>query len=199
MDLLQWYQVQSKRKWCTVSLAFSSQLGQCGESERLIRWRCLFRPMCPVWSCMTMEACSHDSDLVSFIHFFNGIDLSILPMWWQRGEVFQRRAQRRWILDFDSWRSVDRLAGRGFLRSAGRSFGGLELPVAASLASSSALLFSAKSRCPGTQCICKSTIPFDFVMCCWFCCRSHLKRSLCWSWSWRQWSFSVASCMASSK
>ena len=160
------YLVQSKRKWCIVSMAFSSQLGQWGESERLIRWRCLFNPMCPVRSCMMMEVCLRDSGLTSFIHFFDRTDLSIPLMWWQRGEVFQRRAQRRWILDFDSCRSADKLAGRGFLKSAGRSFGGLELPVAASLASSSALSFGAKSRCPGTQCICKSIIPFDFSVRC---------------------------------
>ena len=88
MDISQWYQVQSKRNWCTVSMAFLLQLGQWGESECLIWWRCLFRPMCPVQSCMTMEACLCDSNLVSFIHFFYGIDLSILPMWWQHGEVF---------------------------------------------------------------------------------------------------------------
>ena len=151
-------------------MAFSSQLGQWGESERLIQWRCLFSPMCPVQSCMIMEACLRDTGLISFIHFFDRTDLSILPIWQQHGEVFQWRAQCRWILDFDSWRSADRLAGSGFLRSAGRSLGGLELPVAASLASSSALSFRAKSRCPGTQCICKSTIPFDFAVCCWFHC-----------------------------
>ena len=89
--------------------------------------------------------------------------------------------------------------GRGFLRSAGRSFGGLEFSVAASLVSLLALSFGTKSRCPGIQCICKSTIPFDFVMCCWFHCQSHLKGSLCWSQSWHQWSLSVASCMASSR
>ena len=147
-------------------MLFSSQLGQWGESKHLIQWRCLFNPMCPVRSCMTMEVCLCDSSLTSFIHFFNRTDLSIPLMWWQCGEVFQRRAQRCWILDFDSCSSVDKLTGRGFLKSAGRSFGGLELPVAASLASSSALLFGAKSRCPGTQCICKSIIPFDFAVHC---------------------------------
>ena len=160
------YQVQSKRKWCTVLMAFLSQLGQWGESERLIQWRCLFNPMCPVQSCMTMEVCLHDSSLMSFIHFFNRTDLSIPLMWRQHGEVFQWRTQCHWILDFDSWHSVDKLAGRGFLKSAGRSFGGLELPVAASLASLLALLFGAKLRCPGTQCICKSIIPFDFAVHC---------------------------------
>ena len=172
IDRLCQYRVQSKRRWCTVSLAFSSQLGQWGESERLTRWRCLFSPMCPVRSCMIMEACLCDSGLVSSIHFFDRTDLSIPPIWRQRGEVFQRRAQHHWILAFDSWRSADRLAGRGFLRSAGRSFGGLELPVAASLASSSALSFRANSRCPGTQGICKSTIPFNFAARCWFHCRA---------------------------
>ena len=147
-------------------MAFSSQLGQWGESKRLIQWRCLFNPMCPVRSCMMMEVCLHDSGLTSFIHFFVRTDLSIPLMWWQRGEVFQQRAQRCWILDFDSWCSADKLAGRDFLKSAGRSFGGLELPVAASLASLLALLFRAKSRCPGTQCICKSIIPFDFAVHC---------------------------------
>ena len=166
MECSQWYLVQLKRKWCTVSMAFSSQLGQWGESERLIQWRCLFNPICPVWSCMTMEVCLHNSGLTSFIHFFNRTDLSIPLMWRQCGEVFQWRAQRHWILDFNSCSSADKLAGRGFLKSAGRSFGGLELPVAASLASSSALLFRAKSRCPGTQCICKSIIPFDFAVHC---------------------------------
>ena len=135
----------------------------------MIWWRCLFRPM------------------------FDGMDLSIPPMWWQC------RVQRHWILAFNSWHSADKLAGRGFLRSVGRSFGGLEFPVAASLASLLALSFSAKSRCPGIQCICKSTIPFDFAMRCWFHCQSCLKRSLCWSQSWCWWSLLVASCMVSSR
>ena len=41
--------------------------------------------------------------------------------------------------------------GRGFLKKAGRSLGGLEFPVAASFISSSALSFGEKLRCPGTQ------------------------------------------------
>ena len=111
------YQVQSKRKWCTVSMVFLLQLGQWGESERLIWWRCIFSPVCPVQSCMIMEACLCDSGLISFTHFFDRTDLSILPIWRQRGELFQQQAQHCWNLDFDSWCSADRLAGRGFLRS----------------------------------------------------------------------------------
>ena len=193
------YRVQSKKKWCTVLMVFSSQLGQWGESKHLIRWRCLFNPMCPVWSCMMMEVCLRNSGLMSFIHFFDRTDLSIPLMWRQHGEVFQQCAQRRWILDFDSWCSVDKLAGRGFLKSAGRSFRGLELPVAASLASLLALSFGAKSRCPGTQCICKSIIPFDFAVHCWFRCWACRNRSLCWIRSWRWWSLPAMSCMASSR
>ena len=77
MECSRWYLVQLKRKWCTVLMAFSLQLGQWGESKHLIQWRCLFNPMCPVWSCMTMEVCLCDSSLTSFIHFFNRTDLSI--------------------------------------------------------------------------------------------------------------------------
>ena len=48
-------------------------------------------------------------------------------------------------------------------------WGDLSSHAAASLVSSSALLFGAKLRCPGTQCICKSITPFDLVDNCWCC------------------------------
>ena len=56
--------------------------------------------------------------------------------------------------------------GRGFLKNAGRSLGGLKFPVAASFTSSLALSFGEKSRCPGTQRICKSNMFLDLAVRC---------------------------------
>ena len=57
----------------------------------------------------------------------------------------------------------------GFLKNIGKALGGLKFLVAASFTSSLALSFGVKSRCPGTQCICKLITPFDLADNCWCC------------------------------
>ena len=131
------YHVHTNRKWLTVSSAFLVQLVHLGEAAHLIWCRCLLRPTWPVWSCIRIEACLRVNDLVRFIHFLDGVDLSILLVSFWCGESFQCLFQTCCILDLFSWHNAAMLVGIVFLRNVGKSFVGLELPLAALFANTS--------------------------------------------------------------
>ena len=103
--------------------------------------RYLFSPIWTVQSCIMIEACSLDRLWTSVIHFFEGVDMSMLHIYLQCGEVFQWWAQSCLILDFNSYCNAETFAGSGFLKNAGRSLVRLDLPFAASLVSVSAFSF----------------------------------------------------------
>ena len=88
-----------------------------------------------------IEACFLERLWTSIIHFFEGVDMSMLPICLWCGEVFQWQAQSCWILDFDSYCNAEMLTGSGFLKNTGRSLVRLDLPFAASLVSVSAFSF----------------------------------------------------------
>lgn len=167
-----------------VSSVFLLQLGHRGESAHLMQWRCSFSPIWLVHSCMMMDDCLHESGLMSCSHFFKGVDLSIFPMCWYRGEAFQQRAQSLWSLALDSWRSAETLNRRGFLKNVSRSRGLLEFPFTASLAYSSAFSFSLKSLWSGIHWILRLNTPLDLATISLPWSWALLNSSLHWSRSW---------------
>lgn len=160
-----------------------------------MRWRCLLRPIRPVHSCMIIEDCLRESGWTNVSHFLDGADLSMVRRWLYRGDSFQRRTQQRWSVVFEPCRNADVLAGRGFFNTSGSLLDGLDLPVAAAFASSSASSLGAKSLCPGTQWICKLQIPLFFKGRWHPCIRARVMSAELHSLSYCCCSFSVASCM----
>ena len=88
-----------------------------------------------------IEACFLERLWTSVIHLFEGVDMSMLHIYLQCGEVFQWWAQSCLILDFNSYCNAETFAGSGFLKNTGRSLVRLDLPFAASLVSVSAFSF----------------------------------------------------------
>lgn len=84
----------------------------------------------------------------------------------------------------DSCCRMDTLTRRHFLKNVGGSLGGLKFPAAAFFVSSLALSFGEKSRCPGTQWICKSTTFLDLAVSCHYWCQACWKVVLFCSQSW---------------
>ena len=77
-------------------------LGQNGNSVCFIQKRCLLRLMCPECSCIVMEACVHDSEVMSFSHLLDGVVLSTALVFMYLGDAFQCQIHFFWMLDLSS-------------------------------------------------------------------------------------------------
>ena len=195
VNLSWWYLLHSNRKWCTVSWGVWLQLGHAGESDCLMRCRCLLRPMWPVRSWSSIEACARVSFETSCSHFFDGVVLSIALMLGYLDEDFHRRSHLWCISSFFFCRIAEILEGSGFLRIFGSKLAELWFPLAALFALVSAFSFGGKSTWPGTHWSLMSMTRREFAIS-GFAARLALRKSTAFcSLSCFSWSFSMAVCM----
>ena len=118
------------------------------------------KPICPVCSCIIIDAWLWFRSLVSCRNFFKGCELSIECNFLVCREVFQHLDQCLPKRAAKSWWSTVVLWGKPFLRYNGRCLGSLESPWVAFFTSSSVCLLGAKPWWPGTQMRHKLITPF---------------------------------------
>jgi hypothetical protein len=115
----------------------------------MVRWR--WSGACPVRSCRRTNEWSRSQSSMSFEKSLDGMDGSMRCTLLYCGEAFQHFCALVWSFFLFFSATAALLASSGFFNSVGRLLSGLEVPLTASLASTSANSFPVTPLWPGTQ------------------------------------------------